>query len=64
VLLSAIVFGGVAGKVYEFCLLHVNLFTSSFILQEVEEKLKRKLKIPDEYLIEALSLLKEKNEIA
>ncbi|MCU0392611.1 MAG: putative toxin-antitoxin system toxin component, PIN family [Thermoflexibacter sp.] len=63
VLLSAIVFGGVASKIYEFCILYAHLFTSNFILQEVEEKLRGKLKIPDEYLAEALALLKEKNEI-
>lgn len=63
VLLSAFVFKGVAGKVYDFCVLHAQLFTSHFILQEVEEKLQGKLKVPHELVEETLALLNEKNQI-
>ncbi|WP_019989407.1 putative toxin-antitoxin system toxin component, PIN family [Rudanella lutea] len=46
VLLSAFVFKKFAGEVYEYCAEHCVPFTSDWILDELNEKLEQKFKLP------------------
>ena len=42
VLISTFVFPGFAAKVYDYCALHVELYTSEWILSEFDEKMEQK----------------------
>lgn len=46
VILSATVFRKFAGNVYRYCVDYCQLYTSEWIVAEIEEKLRKKFKIP------------------
>ncbi|MBO0951864.1 putative toxin-antitoxin system toxin component, PIN family [Fibrella forsythiae] len=44
VLISTFVFPGFSAKVYDFCVLYADLYTSEWILSELDEKMENKFK--------------------
>jgi len=60
VLLSSLLFPSFSTKVYDFCVVSYNIFSSDWLLDELSEKLTGKFKLTDEQAEEYLNLLKER----
>ena len=60
VLLSSLLFPGFSTKVYDFCAVSYNIFSSDWLLDELVGKLTGKFKLTDEQAEEYLDLLKER----
>lgn len=60
VLLSSLLFPGFSTKVYDFCVLSYNTFSSDWLLDELSEKLTGKFKLTDEQAEDYLNLLRER----
>ena len=46
VLISAFLFSGLSADVYDYCYIYHKIFSSSWIMNELKEKLEQKFKIP------------------
>ena len=63
VLLSSLLFPGFSTKVYDFCAVSYNIFSSDWLLDELSRKLTGKFKLTDEEAEEYLNLLKERMSV-
>jgi len=60
VLISAFVFKGFSAKVYDHSVLFAQIFTSNWLLAELEEKLRDKFNVPQRDISEIISIIKER----
>jgi len=63
VLLSSLLFPGFSTKVYDFCAVSYNIFSSDWLLDELSRKLTGKFKLTDEEAEEYLNLLKQRMSV-
>ena len=63
VFLSSFLFPGFSSKVYDFCVSNFNVFSSDWLLNELEEKLFGKFKLSEEKSESILNLIKERVSI-
>ncbi|MBI5416672.1 hypothetical protein HZA55_01790, partial [Candidatus Poribacteria bacterium] len=59
VLIASFVTKGLAADVYDYCYVNHEPFISEWILDELKEKLKNKLKFSDEKVTEIITLINE-----
>lgn len=63
VLISAFIAHGPSSEVFEYCLAHCRVFTSTFILGELERVLEHKIRLSSPRIREILEFLKENLEM-
>ncbi|WP_460952869.1 putative toxin-antitoxin system toxin component, PIN family [Spirosoma litoris] len=61
VLISAFLFSGFAANVYDHCALHVELYTSEWILSEFDEKMERKFSYSPERRKRIIDTIRERH---
>lgn len=61
VLISAFVFSGFAAAVYDHCALHFELYTSEWILSELDEKMERKFGYSTERRASIIQTIRERH---
>jgi putative PIN family toxin of toxin-antitoxin system len=59
VLISTFVFKGFSKEVFEYCFSYHQLYTSPWILNEFQEKMREKLKVPEDKISVVIELIKE-----
>lgn len=64
VLISTFAFPGFAADVYNYCVLHFELFTSEWILDEFNEKMEHKFRYPPELRNRIIDIIRERHIIA